>query len=537
MRLRSVNPYALGSGIGATVVLVLELAALVAPRLDTPPPLLTVPVVIAAYFGALRAGLACAAWLLLYAVLVWMGLGYGDGSDESTPRLFALGLGLPLVAVIVGLLREKADRRYRALVKSESELRDALAMRDRILAQSMDVICTVNREGKFVLVSAASEAVWGYRPDELIGRQYIDLVHPGDRDRTLATAQQILSGNHTLNFINRYIRKDGSVRHVMWSSRWCEQDQLMYAVARDYTEQKEIDEERARYVAIIEATTDLVGMTWSDGRLSYMNRAGRELLGLDPDEDLGAIRIEDLFEDWSADLLKGKAAEAALEKGVWTGESSIRPRSGEPVPVSQIVLAHRKPEGGIEFMSTIARNIATIKALEARLREEASTDELTGLFNRRHFMERFRAAAHSALRRGHPLSFAICDVDGFKAINDQYGHAAGDNAIRAVANVLREEARGEDLVGRFGGDEFCVLFEHASAEQAAKALDRFRTRVAALRLSSADQIFTVTLTVGVAQLAAGDAGVETVMEAADRALYLAKAAGRNQVRVACQVVT
>jgi diguanylate cyclase (GGDEF)-like protein len=207
----------------------------------------------------------------------------------------------------------------------------------------------------------------------------------------------------------------------------------------------------------------------------------------------------------------------------------LHPRGGEGIPVSQIVLAHRSAGGGVEFMSTIARDMSTIKALEAKLREEAATDELTGLFNRRHFMERFDAALHSARRRSHPLSFALCDLDGFKQINDRYGHLFGDNVLKEVGQVLADEVRGEDLVGRYGGDEFCMMFPHVSAEQATACLERIRSRVSRLRFATADGPAVLTVTFGIVDLAPTHLNAQDLIEAADKALYRAKAAGRNRI--------
>lgn len=138
----------------------------------------------------------------------------------------------------------------------------------------------------------------------------------------------------------------------------------------------------------------------------------------------------------------------------------------------------------------------------------------------------------SAQRRGHALSFAFCDLDGFKGINDRFGHAAGDQAIRAVAEVLREEIRGDDLAGRYGGDEFCLMFPHATAAQATVGLERIREKIADLDLATGDARYTVTVTIGVAELASRDQDVERLMEAADRALYAAKQSGRDRIKVA-----
>ena len=528
-----------GTAVAMFAMGAIELVALSGRRLETPPPILAVPVVIAAYLGATRAGLTCAAALFAYAALRWHEPGVGlQYSGEMQIRLAMLGLGLPLTAFMVGYLKNRSENQLKALQLSEGklcelhrELGDVLAKHDRILDQSLDVICAINAAGQFTMVSAASAHVWGYPPEELIGRKYMDLVHPDDHERTTMAATRVIAGLHTLDFINRYIRKDGSVLHVMWSSRWCEADQLMYAVARDYTEQKALDSERDRYVAIIEATPDLVSMSWTDGRVTYLNRAGRSLLGIGAEEDASALKVSDFYSDWAADLLSGHAANTAMDQGVWSGETELRRREGGSLPVSQIVLAHRKPGGQIEFMSTIARDISTIKALESRLREEAATDDLTGLFNRKHFMERFSAALHSARRRGHLLSFALCDLDCFKQINDRHGHLLGDEVLRAVGEILRNEIRGEDLVGRYGGDEFCMMFPHVAATDAAVCLDRIRRRVSQLTFPTTASEVGLTMTAGIVDLGGGSTTEDAMIESADQALYRAKASGRNRIEI------
>ncbi|MEO8000941.1 MAG: diguanylate cyclase [Arenimonas sp.] len=509
-------------------------------RLDSPPPALAVPVIIAAYWGSTRGGLVCALLLFAYSMFTWMLPGDAFRfSTETQVRLTVLAVALPFAAILVGYLKNKSDNNFAALQVSEGkyralheELQTTANALDRILDQSMDVVCTVNAAGQFTMVSAASKRVWGYLPSELVGRKYMELVHPEDYERTTLVASKIISGLHTVDFINRYIRKDGSVLHVSWSSRWSSEDQLMYAIARDYTEQKKVDDERARYVAIIEATSDLVGMSWSDGRVSYINRAGREMLGIGLEEDISSIELDDIYTDWAADVLTGNAVTTSLDHGVWIGESALQPRTGEAIPVSQIVLAHRRPEGQVEFMSTIAKDITTIKALEAKLRLEASTDELSGLFNRRHFMERLRASMHSARRRGFQLSFAICDLDGFKQINDQYGHQVGDKVLKAVAAILLEEIRGEDVVGRYGGDEFCMMFSHVSAAEAISCLERIRQQVSQLTFTVGEALFSLTMTFGIADYDHSDETEERLIETADQALYVAKTAGKNRIEIA-----
>lgn len=114
----------------------------------------------------------------------------------------------------------------------------------------LDAVCAVDVEGRFVFVSAACERIFGYTPDELVGRRMIELVHPADRARTLQAADRIMAGEPMPNFENRYLRKDGQVAHILWSARWSEVDQLRIAVARDITERKQAESRQAALYAI-----------------------------------------------------------------------------------------------------------------------------------------------------------------------------------------------------------------------------------------------------------------------------------------------
>jgi PAS domain S-box-containing protein len=117
----------------------------------------------------------------------------------------------------------------------------------------LDAVCVVDRDGYFLFVSAASEHIFGYPPEEMIGRPVIDFVHPGDRERTQQAVNEILSGELKPYFENRYVRKDGSIAHIMWSARWSEPEQIRVAVARDVTERRRAESKQAALYAISEA--------------------------------------------------------------------------------------------------------------------------------------------------------------------------------------------------------------------------------------------------------------------------------------------
>lgn len=170
-----------------------------------------------------------------------------------------------------------------------------------------------------------------------------------------------------------------------------------------------------------------------------------------------------------------------------------------------------------------------VEAANRKLEAMAHTDSLTELHNRRSLMNQFDIEFKRAKRHGMPLSFAIIDLDHFKNVNDTYGHLAGDMVLKKVAALLAESCRATDLVGRYGGEELCVVLEHTSVDQAVMVAEKLRTAIAALEFASEGSPFAITVSIGVAEAEPEDQTVEDLVRRADRALYRAKGDGRNRV--------
>jgi diguanylate cyclase (GGDEF)-like protein len=160
----------------------------------------------------------------------------------------------------------------------------------------------------------------------------------------------------------------------------------------------------------------------------------------------------------------------------------------------------------------------------------ARTDALTGLPNRRAFEERADQFVAEYHRYHTPCSIVVFDLDHFKQVNDKFGHSAGDRILKGIAPTLRPLLRASDILARWGGEEFVVALPHMPLEQAVVAADRIRQAIASMKLKDASSVPlpAVTASLGIASLEAMDFSPETVIERADRALYQAKAGGRNQ---------
>lgn len=175
-------------------------------------------------------------------------------------------------------------------------------------------------------------------------------------------------------------------------------------------------------------------------------------------------------------------------------------------------------------------DISTHKQLESQLRELATRDSLTGMLNRRAFLERGTALLDHCRRHAKPCTVLMIDIDHFKRINDRYGHQTGDDSLRACATSIAGALREADILGRLGGEEFAALLPHSSTESAWSVAERIRNAIAQLQiLSIASEPVKITVSIGMAEMVHRDAGIETILAWADQALYRAKAAGRNKV--------
>jgi diguanylate cyclase (GGDEF)-like protein len=173
-----------------------------------------------------------------------------------------------------------------------------------------------------------------------------------------------------------------------------------------------------------------------------------------------------------------------------------------------------------------------VRLLE-KLRVQATIDDLTGIFNRRHFIEQAKREAARSKRRGHALSVIVADLDHFKGINDTFGHEIGDRALRALCDRFQEILRTADILGRHGGEEFLVLLPETPPDQAVLVAERLRASLSAAELD-VGQGKTVSLAAsfGVAGVErVGEEEIEDLIRAADRAMYQAKSAGRDCVRL------
>jgi diguanylate cyclase (GGDEF)-like protein/PAS domain S-box-containing protein len=283
--------------------------------------------------------------------------------------------------------------------------------------------------------------------------------------------------------------------------------------------------ERARALDdFFEHTSDLIQSVDERGRIVYANRRWKEALGfVDAPLPPSALDVVD-----AKDRGRYRKAIQKVLAGGPSGhvEATFVGKDGRRIPVSGSITPSSSKEAA---HTDIFRDISGEERHRAELVRMATTDELTGLTNRRSFRQSARSLFDLARRHGRSLSVALVDVDRFKVVNDRNGHESGDDVLRRLSALFVARLRSSDIAARYGGDEFFLTFPETSAVAAGAIVDELRVQFREGAPAPAGAEHAVTLSAGVAEIDGSMKSLDDLLRAADEALYLAKAAGRDCV--------
>ena len=299
-------------------------------------------------------------------------------------------------------------------------------------------------------------------------------------------------------------------------------------------DQKLARERQQRLTAILEATPDLICIANLDGFVTYINQAGRKLLGIGKNEDISRIRLADFHSPADGQKILSEGIPHAIKEGMWTDETTFLALTGEKVLTSQVLISHRNNRGDIEFFSTIARDIRHLRAAEERVEYLAYYDTLTGLPNRNELAKRLDMEVSRVRRNQNHGALLFIDLDNFKYINDSMGHPAGDLVLQEMAQRLQTHLRADDTVARLGGDEFVVILSGLSQDgreaisHAREIADKICDTIA-MECRIHDVELQVTASIGITMINKDESSGHDLLRFADTAMYQAKREGRNRL--------
>jgi len=470
------------------------------------------------------------------------------------------------------------------LKKTENSLRASEGRFRALVEQAAVGVAEVEiSTGRFFTVNRRLCEMVGRKEEELMATTFLAITHPEDLHLHEGKTALLLAGkigHYSLE--KRYLRKDGEIVwvNITVSPLWKpgETPGRYMVVVEDITERKQVQEQIERHVkqlavlhetgieitaeldlntllqSLAQRALNLIGGTTCNCYIYRLESdliervaiAGPELIPSGPTRKRG--------EGFVGHVWATGASLMVPDYHSWPG----RKREYDPYPSRTLVgvpirwgneflgifnimanLPHHYTEADMELLGMFAAQ-AAIAIRNARLynkiEQVSITDELTTLFNRRGFFQLAEREFERSLRFGHPLAALILDIDHFKRINDTYGHPIGDQVLRALADCFRQNKRGIDVEGRYGGDEFVLLLPETFQPGASQIAERLRQSVAELSIpvcrangDTSSVNLHITVSVGVAQMLPDIPSLDALIDRADQALYRAKDSGRNRV--------
>jgi diguanylate cyclase (GGDEF)-like protein/PAS domain S-box-containing protein len=408
-----------------------------------------------------------------------------------------------------------------------------------LLDLSSELAFAVSASGMLRYANRAWRETLGYAADEVSRLLILDIVKPEHEQALSAVMRDVAQQRAPRPFTTTLLARTGEVVPVTGRMEFLQagaQPEMIVAVMRDLRAERELaaelDEVRAQFQSAFESPAIGMAIQGLDGRWQAVNEAFATIVGYPPAELL-RMTFQDITHpddlDRNAELLQqlmtGEERRFQMEKRYIN-------RDGATVSVILTVSAVIGSDGATHRFISQIQDVTARRQLETQLLHRASHDVLTGLPNRALFMDRLEHALDRLQRDGGQIAVMFLDLDGFKAVNDQYGHEQGDRLLVEIGRRLRACARAGDTVARLGGDEFTILLENIRHPSVATQVGQRVLETLRYPIMLGEDVTTITPSIGIALSVGSDDRADTMLHAADTAMYAAKRAGKDRTVVA-----
>jgi diguanylate cyclase (GGDEF)-like protein/PAS domain S-box-containing protein len=374
--------------------------------------------------------------------------------------------------------------------------------------------------------------IYGLRPGEVepTYEGFLERVHPDDRDSVDGRNRKAFADHQPFEDVKRCLRTDGTVFLMRTHGEVLTDDKgtalKMIGICEDVTAEKQAEEASAKLAAIVYGSDDAIIATSPEGLIESWNPAAERLYGYRGEEAAGnSIRI--LVPPDRIEIVDETLERLVAGERIEPYETRRVRKDGSLIDVSVSWSPVRDREGNLIALSTISRDVTERKRFESQLRQLANYDPLTGLLNRARFEEELDKQVGMAKLNGGG-GVLVLDLDDFKYVNDTFGHGAGDELVRTIAILLRDQVRESDVLARLGGDEFAVLVPENDPADVQKIADALIEAVREHTMPVDGRAIQVTTSIGAALFDEASQTGEELLADADRAMYQAKDAGRDR---------
>jgi diguanylate cyclase (GGDEF)-like protein/PAS domain S-box-containing protein len=471
-------------------------------------------------------------------LLTWIGssAAVALGADQAAGWVIGLAVATVGVAVTVYAISAAQQRASSQRLLLAEELAQVNERYRLMVERGSDILVTATPDGTIEWVSPSVTAVLGWEPQAFEGLSSDQIVHPEDRATLEAAVREVFEGGQSACEV-RLRTVDDDYRWVSGplAPRVDSGGQVTgrIAVWRDthdeHLAKAALAESESRFRLLMENATDIV-LRVRDGRVTWSSAAITPALGGTPGEwsgtDLATVMHPDDLAAYQACLGSAEAGEDVRRR------LRIRARDGRYHWIEAHAKAFLLDDGRSDGIVCTAHVIDAAVAAEQELERLARFDALTGVINRAEMLGRLQMAVGQRRHPGRECGVLFCDVDRFKQVNDELGHAAGDEVLRALAHRMTASVRREDVVARMGGDEFLVFLAGIhDVDEAVTVAEKIRVAAAEpIEIDEGRAAVVATLSIGVSMPVPGES-IDAFIARADRAMYLAKQGGRNTVTV------
>lgn len=426
---------------------------------------------------------------------------------------------------------EQLEKHVRARENTERQLQDVNVRFFGLIQSVPDMISFKDTNGRFLLVNRAFEDIMGMEQDEVIGKTCYEIFKPGTAEALVQSDRQVLR-SRMLSRFEHEIEHNGKklIIDTINTPIHNATGQIagIISVSRDITSRRQVED-----LYEVLANSSPVGVyVIQDGYLRFGNPKFREYTGVS-ERELPSLRAIELVHPDDREFVRANSIKMLKGQRSAPYEYRLNTRGGETRWIMETVIpityGGEKAVLGNALDFTARRNAEeALRESEQKYMELSITDDLTKLFNSRHFFIQLKSELTRTSRYGNILSIILLDMDNFKKYNDCHGHIEGDKILVRLANVVRKCIRMTDTVCRYGGDEFIIILPETPGPEAVRVAERIRQDFIADRALLEDQRVEVTLSIGVAEYVFNEDMMDFIKRA-DANMYKAKENGRNQV--------